>query len=134
MTEPTYDEGTQALLAIKAINDGAHALRMISQALGVVLEDTGKIDRLVAGLDASAQYVAQRYLARQREEATPPAEALAETGCCSGCKGTGISGDPDTNGQCNDCRGTGCPHVEPRCTDPQWLSDGDAGPGASPND
>lgn len=31
-------------------------------------------------------------------------------GCCSACKGTGCSNDPETNGRCWDCRGTGHPH------------------------
>lgn len=31
--------------------------------------------------------------------------------CCTSCRGTGISGDIETNGRCWDCRGTG--HVHP---------------------
>lgn len=36
-------------------------------------------------------------------------------GCCSGCNGTGVTCDPETNGLCWDCRGTGCAHPDP-CT------------------
>jgi hypothetical protein len=33
--------------------------------------------------------------------------------CCSGCEGTGYSGEPEANGLCWDCRGTGCAHPDP---------------------
>lgn len=33
------------------------------------------------------------------------------TGCCSGCDGTGYSGDMETGGACWDCQGTGHPHA-----------------------
>lgn len=31
-------------------------------------------------------------------------------GCCTACKGSGVSGDIETNGKCWDCYGTGHPH------------------------
>lgn len=38
------------------------------------------------------------------------AKGLHKKPCCAACKGTGYSGDPETNGLCWDCRGTGHPH------------------------
>jgi hypothetical protein len=54
---------------------------------------------------------------------TGTAIGTSGAGCCSGCQGTGYSGDTETNGSCWDCRGTGCAHPEPCASDDEAVRD-----------